>query len=124
MTKKKLKPIILIIIVMFVIPLLTVKLVRSDAAMAVCFIMFFAVNPVFSALLGIFAVNEFPKMLSLPIFNALCFLASSWIFFDMGEKQFIYYAIVYLIIGVVSALISMLIKKRVCNKNSNNKPKN
>ena len=41
-------------------------------------------------------------------------ILSCWnmVVFDMGEKAFILYALVYLFLGIVAMLISMLIKRK------------
>lgn len=49
---------------------------------------------------------------SLPIVSAALFLIGTWIFFDMGEMAFILYAVVYLVLGIVAMLISMIIRKK------------
>ena len=42
-------------VVMFALPWATVTFVRNDAGMAICLLLFFAVNPVFAILAGVFA---------------------------------------------------------------------
>ena len=48
----------------------------------------------------------------LPIITALFFLLGTWLFFSMGEKAFILYALGYLLLGIVAELISMFVKKK------------
>ena len=50
---------------------------------------------------------------SLPIVSAALFLIGTWIFFDIGEMAFVLYAVVYLALGIVTMLISMIIRKKV-----------
>ena len=50
---------------------------------------------------------------SLPVISAVLFLIGTWIFFDMGEMAFVLYAAVYLALGIVTMLISMIIRKKV-----------
>ena len=80
--------------------------------MAVCFLLFFAVNPLYSVLIGVFAGKDVKHLWSLPVISAVLFLIGTWIFFDMGETAFILYAAVYLIIGIMAMLISMFIRKK------------
>ena len=99
------------LLVMIGCPWLTVTFAGS-AGMAICFILFFAVNPLFSAVCGAFAGSNIKKLWALPIITAGLFLAGVWIFFDMGETAFLLYCICYFIIGIIAMLISALFKKR------------
>ena len=74
--------IIISLAIMLVLPWLAVFFVKGDAGMAVCFILFFAVNPIYSVIMGIFA----------------------------GKN--ILYAGVYLILGIAAMTISMIIHRK------------
>ena len=78
----------------------------GSAGMAVCFILFYAVNPLFSAVCGAFAGKSIKQLWVLPIITAVLFLAGVWLFFDMGEPAFLWYCGCYLIIGIVAMVIS------------------
>ena len=80
--------------------------------MAVCFILFFAVNPIYAICSGAYAGKDIKIFWPLPIITALFFLLGTWLFFSMGEKAFILYALVYLLLGIVAELISMFVKKK------------
>ncbi len=97
--------------VMLVFPWLAVTFVKGDAGMAVCFLLFFAVNPLYSMIIGAVAGKDIRHLWSLPPVSAVLFLIGTWIFFDMGETGFILYAVVYLALGIAAMLISMLIRK-------------
>lgn len=99
-------------VVMLVFPWLAVTFVNGDAGMAVCFLLFFAVNPIYSVIIGAFAGKDIRHLWSLPFISAVLFLIGTWIFFDMGEMAFILYTVVYLAIGIVAMLISMFIRKK------------
>ena len=88
---------------MIQLPFLAVTFVKGDNGMAICFALFYAINPLFSIYIG-YSTDK----CIYPIVNSLLFLVGTWIFFDMGEIAFIYYAMVYLILG----LITMLIKNK------------
>lgn len=102
---------ILAILLMIGCPWLAVEFAGS-AGMAVCFILFFAINPVFSAVCGIFAGKNIKQLWILPIIIAVLFLAGTWLFFDMSETAFLLYAGCYLIIGVIAMLISAFVYKK------------
>lgn len=95
-------------VVMIGLPFLAVKLVPGDAGMAVCFLLFFAVDPVFSAVSG----WENPGNWWLPAVVAGFFLAGVWLFFDLGETAFLRYAAVYLALGWAAAGVHRFMKKK------------
>lgn len=100
-------------VVMLVIPWAAATFVKGDAGMAVCFLLFFAINPIYSVFIGAFAGKDMKHLWSLPVISAVLFLCGTWIFFDMGETAFILYAAVYLVLGIAAMLISMFIRKKV-----------
>ena len=100
-------------VVMLALPWIAVTFVKGDAGMAACFVLFFALNPLYSVILGVFAGKDVKHLWSLPVISAVLFLIGTWIFFDMGEMAFVLYAVVYLALGIVTMLISMIIRKKV-----------
>ena len=99
-------------VIMLALPWLVVTFVKGDAGMAACFVLFFAVNPIYSVVIGIFAGKDMKHLWSLSVISAVLFLVGTWVFFDMGETAFILYAVVYLALGIVAMLISMFIRKK------------
>ena len=65
----------------------------GSAGMAVCLLLFFGVNPIFSAVCGLF-------------------LAGAWLFFAMGETAFLLYCVCYLMIGMIAMLMRSFLKGR------------
>ena len=100
------------IVIMLLFPFLAVTFVKGDAGMAVCFILFYAVNPVYSVVIGTFAGKDIKRLWSLPVISSILFLAGTWLLFDMGEIAFVMYAAIYLIMGMIAVLVSMLIGKK------------
>ena len=98
--------------VMLVLPWFAVTFVNGDAGMVVCFLLFFAVNPIYSVIIGVFAGKDIRHLWSLPVISAVLFLIGTWIFFDMGETAFILYTVAYLALGIAAMLISMFIRKK------------
>ena len=82
-------------------------------AMGVCFILFFAINPVFSAVCGMFAGKSIRRLWVLPVITAGLFLAGVWFFFDWREPAFLIYAGGYLAIGATAMLISSFVKSKM-----------
>lgn len=92
-------------------PWLTVTFAGVNG-MAVCFILFFAINPLFFAVCGGFAGTNIRKFWILPIIAAALFLTGVGLFFEMGEPAFLLYCGCYLVISTVAMLMSAFIKKR------------
>ena len=92
-------------------PWLAVEFAGS-AAMAICFILFFAINPLFSLLCGISAGKDIIRLWSLPIISATLFLAGVWLFFELYEPAFLLYCGCYLMLGIIAMLISAFVKSR------------
>ena len=80
--------------------------------MAACFILFFALNPIYAVISGIYAGKDIRTLWAMPIITAVFFLAGTWLFFDMGERAFILYALIYLGLGTAVMLLSAFILKR------------
>ena len=104
--------VIISLVIMLALPWLAVSFVKGDAGMAVCFILFFAINPIYSVILGVFAGKNIKRLWGMPVISAVLFLLGSWIFFRMGERAFILYAGVYLILGIAAMTISMIIHRK------------
>ena len=83
----------------------------GSAGMAVCFLLFYAVNPVFCAACGIAAGRNIKELWPMPIIAAGLFLAGVWLFFEMGEPAFLLYTGCYLLIGLMAMLLSAAVKK-------------
>ncbi len=98
-------------VIMLGLPWLAVTFVRGDGGMAVCFILFFAVNPVYAVVSGIYAGMDIQRMWALPVITAVFFLAGTWIMFDMGETAFILYAVIYLVLGLAAMAITGAVKR-------------
>ena len=100
------------VIIMFALPWLAVTFINSDAGMAVCFVLFFAVNPLYAVILGVNAGKDIKSLWYLVLFPALLFLAGAWTFFSFRETAFILYAVIYLLLGTAAMLISAFIIKK------------
>ena len=94
------------IIVMFVLPFVVARFASEDSGMVLCMMLFFIVNPIYSAILGYRCSKDIKEMWSLPLVAAVAFLAGTWIFFDIHELCFFAYAGAYLAIGWTVMFIS------------------
>lgn len=89
-------------------PFLAVKLVPGDGGMAVCFLLFFAVNPAFSVAAGWLGNGR----RWLPAVVSGLFLVGAWCFFDLGETAFFLYAVIYLALGWAAMEVSRLLRRK------------
>ena len=96
--------------VMLGLPWLAVTF-AGNAGMAVCFLLFFAVNPIFCAGCGMAAGASPRKLWFVPPVNALLFLMGTWTFFEFAEPAFWLYAGVYLLIGFVFMALCVLVRR-------------
>ena len=103
--------------VMFVFPLAVARLASECSGMALCMILFFIVNPTYSAILGFRCGKDTHRMWNLPLVSSIAFLAGTWLFFDIKEVWFIIYALVYLTIGWTAMGISKYLNKRNIQNN-------
>ena len=88
----------------------------ADAGMAVCFLLFFAADPVFCAVAGAFAGQDIRRLWAVPLIAPAAFLTGTWLFFEMAEPAFVIYSGVYLLIGTAAMGIGALIKKHTTRK--------
>ena len=101
---------LLTIMIMIVFPWLSVTFAKGDHGMAVCFILFYALHPLYVIVSSIYAGKDMKDLWMLPLIIALLFLSGTWIFFDPGEMAFVFYAVVYFVLGMLSMLISWIVK--------------
>ncbi len=95
-------------ILMVLYPLMTVNLVPAESAMAMCFLLFYLLAPVFSVAAGIAAGQAIHSMWFLSVFPSFFFVLGTWFCFDMGELHFLVYALFYLLLALTSMLLSGL----------------
>ena len=110
---------IFLAIVMVALLWIAASFVKGAAGTAAVIILIFAVNPVYSAILGVFSGKNIKKLWFLPIISALIFFIGTWIFFELNEPLFFLYTAAYLVLGAAAMLISALITKKA-NKNEKN----
>lgn len=83
----------------------------GEAGMAICFILFFAVNPVFALLCGLAAGKALRRLWFLPLTTAALFLLGAWTFFSPLDTAFFFYAVIYLCIGLIAMGLRRVFKR-------------
>lgn len=112
MVKKNLICIICSALIMLLLPWCAVTFVKGDGGMAVCFLLFFAINPMAAICVGIFAGKKLRTAWFQPLLLSALFLLGTWIFFDMGERAFLFYAAIYLLLGYSATVIATILGKK------------
>lgn len=100
------------VLIMLGLPWAAVTFAPGDAGMAVCFLLFFAVDPIYAVIVGCLAGRDVRKLWFQPLLTALLFLVGTWVMFDMGEPAFARYALVYLALGYGVMGIRWIVKNR------------
>ena len=100
----------IITVFMLVIPLITVNTVKDVSGMAVTLLLFFAVHPVVSVVVGILAGKDIKFFWFCPILVAGLFWIFARITYDPAFP--IVYSIAYLVISSLSMFITWLITKK------------
>lgn len=80
--------------------------------MGIAWLLFFAVNPLCAAAVGVFAGLRLRERWTLPAWCALLYLMGAWLAFAMGETAFFWYAGAYLLLGVLFMLPCAWIRKK------------
>ena len=104
------------VLIMLGFPCLAVTLAPADAGMAICLLLFYIVNPIYSVALGCVAGKDIKKFWILPLISTVLFLIGVGIFFTMSEPLFFVYAGAYLVLGMVAMLIASRVNRGIHNK--------
>lgn len=98
---------------MFLLPFAVARLASECSGMALCMVLFFIINPIYSAILGFNCGKNIRRMWNLPLVSSIAFLAGTWLFFDIKEVWFLIYAAIYLALGWIAMFIRNAYPKRV-----------
>lgn len=102
-----------IAVVMIGFPWATVTFASHDAGMAICFLLFFGLNAMFSLYVGIFAGLSVKQRWFLPFVNSAVFLLGVWLVFDWGNPDFYGYAVAYLAVAMVAMLATIVVVRNI-----------
>lgn len=111
--KKNLWVLAAIAVVMVGCPWAAVTFAPGDAAMAICFVLFFGLNSLCSLYVGIYAGMAVKQRFWLPLANAAVFLLGAWTVFDWGNPDFHGYAIAYLAIGLLTMVVTIFVVRGI-----------
>ena len=100
------------IIIMLVLPWMAVNFVSAQAGLTVCFLLFFIVNPIYAVTVGVAAGRNIKSLWYQPAVTSVLFLIGIGVFFETIDSAFIMYAFSYLVLGMLAAVISGVVRKR------------
>ena len=92
------------LLLFLIIPWVTCLVIKSDAAMAVCFILWYAIDPVFAIAAGMFAGKRPRELWFLPLLLPVLFLISTRICFA-PDPAYMGYALMYALLGGTTMLV-------------------
>lgn len=104
--------IVTMILVLFLPLFLAVQFASASAGMAVCLLLFYVVNPVFSVVLGIYSGLNIKKLCYMPSFFSFLYILSVYIVLDTKDSAFLFYAGAYFLFGTTAMLFTFLIKHK------------
>ena len=98
--------------IMLLLPWCAVAFANGTGGMAICLLLFFAIDPMAAICVGVFAGRKFKAAWFQPLLLSALFLLGAWLFFDMGERAFLLYAAIYLFLGYSAAAIAAILSKK------------
>ncbi len=113
MKKRSIIILIISVFVMVLLPFLAVRLVPSDAGLSVVLLLFFVVNPLYSAVIGVIAGIKGKWEWLWVIVLPLIFTAGTFGVFGDFVLDFLFYTALYTAVCLAAALIAWVIKKLI-----------
>ena len=109
--KRFIVPAAVITVVMLLLPWLAVRFVPGDASLAVCLLLFFVVDPLTAAGMGVLAGLR--RQWWWTVWASAAFVLGTWLAFSSENELFLLYAGVYLAISLAAAGLVWLIRKLI-----------
>ncbi len=116
--KKVLLSIAVLTVVMLILPILVIQFAPADAGMALCFILFFALDPVTVIGLGILAGTEIKRLWWIPLVSAIVFPLFFAIAIGELVPDLFLYSALYLCVGLLASIGTHLGMKLGKSKNA------
>ena len=112
MKKKMIITFIIMVAILFLLPFILVKVAEPQEFMGIMILLFFVVNPITAAVVNAMIGKDVRKLWWMPVLFAIVFLLSYWIVLEEIIIDLTFYAIIYLIIGLIFMLGSFFIAKK------------
>ena len=102
----------ILLVVLLILPLILVNLAKPYKVMGIMMLLFFVVNPITTAIINFMVGKDLKKIWWMPILFSIVFLLCYWIVLKEVILDLLFYAGIYLIIGLVFMIISVFVTKR------------
>ena len=105
----------IMLLILFTLPFILTKLSQPHEFMGIMIFLFFIINPITAAVVNALIGKDIKKLWYIPILFPIIFLLSYWIILSEVITDLVFYAVIYLIVGLIfmigSFVISNLNKK-------------
>ena len=102
--------------IMIGVPWIVVSFVKGNEGIMACKILFYAVYPLYSFIVGLYAGKNVKVRFILPALTAAFFLGGIWMFFEWEEPVYKMYAAGYFMLSVIAMLMRALIRRHARGK--------
>ena len=112
MKKKMIITFMIMLAVLFILPFIVVKAVEPHEFMGSMILLFFVVNPITAAVINSMIGKDIRKLWWMPALFAIVFLLSYWLVLEEIIIDLIFYAVIYLIIGLIFMIGSLFVARK------------
>ena len=112
MKKKIIISFIAMLAVLFILPVIFIKTAEPHEFMGIIMLLFLGVNPIATAIINSMIGKDIRKMWWMPVLFSIVFLLAYWIVLKEIILDLMFYAVSYLIIGLLFMFISMFVAKK------------
>ena len=111
--KKKIFIILTIMLcVLLILPFIFIKISKPHEFMGITMMLFFVVNPLTTAIINLMIGKDINKMWWIPVEFCIIFLLSYWLVLEEIILDLIFYAVIYLVIGIIFMVGSWFFTKK------------
>lgn len=112
MKKKIIITFIIMTAVLFIVPFIFVKVAEPHEFMGIMILLFFVVNPITAAVINSMIGKDVNKLWWMPTLFSIVFLLSYWLVLEEIIIDLIFYAVIYLIIGLIFMIASSFVARK------------
>ena len=110
--KKKIFIILTIMLyVLLILPFILIKMSKPHEFMGITMMLFFVVNPITTAIINAMIGKNIKKMWWISVLFSIMFLLSYWLILEEIILDLIYYAVIYVVIGIIFMMCSYFFTK-------------
>ena len=113
--KKKFIILTIILCVLLILPFILINISKPHEFMGITMMLFFVVNPLTTAIINSMIGKDIKKMWWMPILFCIVFLLSYWLVLEEIILDLIFYAVIYIIIGIIFMIGSWFFTKKFKN---------